>query len=158
MRSLVRIQSPRLIKLRLARRTIRGFAAPRKSEAQNRHTRPDEATALLIQNQAAMVQNQTALLRRLAEIERVTAEPFSRIETDIAAILRVLSEHSRLLDRLPEAVREKIGFKSQPRATRFMGSNPWRDPAHLSQIANSGGVASMVVSSPLLSAIQDRPS
>jgi hypothetical protein len=43
----------------------------------------------------------------------VTSERFARIEADMAAILRVLSEHSRLLERLPEAVCEKIGFKRQ---------------------------------------------
>jgi hypothetical protein len=36
------------------------------------------------------------------------------MQNDMAAILRVLSEHSRLLERLPEAVRDKIGFKGQP--------------------------------------------
>jgi hypothetical protein len=30
----------------------------------------------------------------------------------MAAILRVLAEHGRLLERLPEAVRDKIGFKT----------------------------------------------
>jgi hypothetical protein len=32
----------------------------------------------------------------------------------MTSILRVLDEHSRLLQRLPEAVREKIRFKEQP--------------------------------------------
>jgi hypothetical protein len=36
------------------------------------------------------------------------------IERDMTAILRVLSEHSQLLERLPEAVRDKIGFRGQP--------------------------------------------
>jgi hypothetical protein len=86
----------------------------RKSTTPNGHERLEEARALLIQNQAAY-------LGRLAEMERVTAERFARIESDIAAILRLLgehsrllSEHSRLLERLPEAVRDKIGFKAQP--------------------------------------------
>jgi hypothetical protein len=33
----------------------------------------------------------------------------------MAGILQVLAEHSRMLERLPEAVREKIGFKGQLR-------------------------------------------
>ncbi len=81
---------------------------------QNGHDRLEEALAILIQNQAAF-------LGRLAEIERTTSERFGRIENDMTAILRVLSEHSavlsehsRLLERLPEAVRDKIGFKGQP--------------------------------------------
>ena len=93
----------------------------RKSTTPDSHERLEEAMATLLQNQTAMVQNQTAFLARLAEMERVTAERFARIETDTAAILRVLgehgrllAEHSRLLERLPEAVREKIGFKGQP--------------------------------------------
>jgi hypothetical protein len=32
----------------------------------------------------------------------------------MAAVLRVLAEQSRLLERLPEAVRDKIGFKTPP--------------------------------------------
>ena len=58
-----------------------------------------------------LIQNQAAFLGRLAETERATSERFARIENDMTAILRVLSEHGRMLERLPEAVREKIGFK-----------------------------------------------
>ena len=60
---------------------------------------------------AMLIQNQSSFLGRLAEIDRDTSERFKRIENDMAAILRVLSEHSRLLEQLPEAVRDKIGFK-----------------------------------------------
>jgi hypothetical protein len=31
----------------------------------------------------------------------------------MAEIIRVLNEDSRMLERLPEAVRDKIGFKAQ---------------------------------------------
>jgi hypothetical protein len=48
----------------------------------------------------------------MSEMERASSERFARIEQDMSAILRVLAEHSRLLERLPEAVREKIGFKA----------------------------------------------
>lgn len=61
-----------------------------------------------------LIQNQAAFLSRMAEIERSASERFGRIENDMTAILRILSEHSRLLERLPEAVRDKIGFKGQP--------------------------------------------
>jgi hypothetical protein len=81
-------------------------ALVRKSTAENGRDRLEEAMAMLIQNQAAF-------LGRLSEMERVSSERFARIETDIATILRVLSEHSRMLERLPEAVREKIGFRPQ---------------------------------------------
>jgi hypothetical protein len=76
----------------------------RKDAPQNGHERLEEAMAMLIQNQASF-------LGRLLESDRVTGERFARIEADMTAILRVLSEHSRLLERLPEAVRDKIGFK-----------------------------------------------
>ena len=86
----------------------------KRSTSQNGHDRLEEAMAMLIQNQAGF-------LGRLADVERSSAERFGRIETemrtiqhDMAAVLRVLTEHSRLLERLPEAVRDKIGFKSQP--------------------------------------------
>ena len=82
-------------------------ALPRKPPPQNGHDRLEEAIAMLIQNQAAF-------LSRMAEIERSASERFGRIENDMTAILRVLSEHSRLLERLPEAVRDKIGFQGQP--------------------------------------------
>jgi len=69
---------------------------------------------------AMLIQNQATFLGRLAEAERMSSERFARIEADMAAILRVLSEHgrilaehSRLIERLPEAVREKIGFKTE---------------------------------------------
>jgi hypothetical protein len=84
----------------------------KKSNNSNGSGRLEEAMAMLIQNQAAF-------LGRLAESDRATAERFRQIEKDISAILRllseqgrILSEHGRLLERLPEAVRDKIGFKS----------------------------------------------
>jgi hypothetical protein len=67
--------------------------------------RLEEAMAMLIQNQASF-------LSRRSEIERTSSEQFGRIEQDMSAILRVLAEHSRLLERLPEAVRDKIGLKA----------------------------------------------
>ena len=74
--------------------------------------RLEEAMAVLIQNQAAF-------LSRMLEMDRASSERFSRIEQDMSAILRVLAEHSRLLERLPEAVREKSarwpGTPSRPR-------------------------------------------
>jgi hypothetical protein len=79
----------------------------KKAMPENGHDRLEEAIAILIQNQATF-------LRDLAEIERETSARFRRIENDMTAILRLLSEHSRLLERLPEAVREKSGFQGQP--------------------------------------------
>ncbi len=92
----------------------------RKIATQDGHERLEEAMAILIQNQAAFVGSLRDTDRRLAEYERVTSERFGRIEADIATILRVLSEqsrileeHTRMLERLPEALRDKIGFRTQ---------------------------------------------
>lgn len=96
----------------------------------NRHGRDrlEEAMALLIQNQAEFVSSVAETNRRIAENERPsvemrretdrqfaemkreTDERFARIERDMAAIIRTLAEHSRLLERLPEAICDKIGF------------------------------------------------
>jgi hypothetical protein len=71
-----------------------------------------QAQASLVQAQALLAQNQAAFLNRMAETEarmaetdRVNAERFARIEA-------ILLEHSRILRALPDAIRDKIGFKS----------------------------------------------
>jgi hypothetical protein len=77
-----------------------------------------QAQADLVQTQAAFVQNQAAFQVQLAdinrqivesnrqreEVDRINSERFVRIE----AILR---DHTRILQALPETIREKIGFK-----------------------------------------------
>jgi hypothetical protein len=85
----------------------------------------DEAMTSLIQAQAHLVQIQAATQAQIAQsnaqiaatnadiaesrrqqtkYERLAAERFARIES-------ILLEHSRILQALPEAVREKIGFR-----------------------------------------------
>jgi hypothetical protein len=92
----------------------------KKTTRSNRNNRLEEAVALLMQNQATLMQNQAAFLARVSEMDRVSSERFARIEerlgrleANMETILRVLSEHARLLEALPEAVRQKIGFKPQ---------------------------------------------
>lgn len=92
----------------------------RRRAPQNGRDRLEEAMALLIQNQAAFVGRQSEtesrhleFERRHLEFERETAERFARIEAQMAEIIRVLNEHARILEHLPDAVREKIGFKGQ---------------------------------------------
>jgi hypothetical protein len=77
-----------------------------------------QAQAALVQAQATLVQNQAAFLARASEIDarvakidvqmaetnRINSERFARIET-------ILLEHSRILLALPDAIRDKIGFK-----------------------------------------------
>jgi hypothetical protein len=90
----------------------------RKATARNGRDRLEEALATLIQNQAAFVgrlaeseHHHLEFERRHLEFERETAERFARIEAQMAEIIRALGEHGRLIQRLTEAVREKIGFK-----------------------------------------------
>lgn len=82
------------------------------------------AQANLVQAQAALAQQHTAFLAhaaeidvrvseinaRMAETNRVNSERFARIEA-------ILMEHSRILRALPDAIRDKIGFKSPPPQT-----------------------------------------
>ncbi len=52
-------------------------------------------------------------LADMSVLKRESDQRFARIEADIAAIFRELAEHRRILLALPEAVRDKIGFKPQ---------------------------------------------
>jgi hypothetical protein len=85
----------------------------KKVASANGRSHLEEAMALLIQNQAAFVTDMAAHRRDMRELERDNRERFSRIEATMSEIMHVLAEHSRMLERLPEAVREKIGFKGQ---------------------------------------------
>jgi len=71
------------------------------------------ALAALIQNQAAFVQNQTAFVaemadrnREMAELKRQTDERFARIEQTLLYL-------THMIEALPEAVRQKIGFNTE---------------------------------------------
>jgi hypothetical protein len=80
--------------------------------------RLEEAIAILLQNQASFVARMAEIdarhaeterrfvemERRHAEIERANAERFARIEA-------LLLEHNRILEALPDVLRDKIGFK-----------------------------------------------
>ena len=65
-----------------------------------------EAIALLIRNQAAFVTEMTEINRRHNELE---------VETKlmIAAIQQKFIDIDRILRDLPEAIRQKIGFKAK---------------------------------------------
>ena len=99
-----------------------------KNASSNGHSRLDEAMALLIHNQAEFVSSMADTNRRHAETERqhlenerrhleyerASSERFDRIESQMKEIIRVLTDHSRQLERLTEAVRDRIGFKVAP--------------------------------------------
>ena len=62
----------------------------------------ESAMALLIQNQAQFLSHLTEDRQR-----------FTRIETDLDQIKALLIQHDRILKDLPEAIRQKIGFKAR---------------------------------------------
>lgn len=111
--------------------------AKRRSESNGNGDKLDEALRSLVLAQALLVQNQAASQaqiaesqRRMAESERQMADYQREAARELAEYRResakyqqeaaqrfarieaILLEHSRILQALPDAVREKIGFKS----------------------------------------------
>ena len=100
-----------------------------KNQPNGRFDKLDEAVRTLVRTQAAFVQNQAAFQAEMRELERQIAERFARIEAILlehsrilgehsrilAEHTHILAEHSRILQTLPDAIREKIGFKAPPR-------------------------------------------
>lgn len=90
-----------------------------KGQPNGRIDRLEEALTRLLQSQIALTQQHGDFLTSIREIDRVTSERFARIDDRFARIenilmqhTAVLNEHTRTLERLPEAIREKIGFKA----------------------------------------------
>jgi len=72
-----------------------------------------EAVALLIQNQAAFVREIAETNRRHEETNRRHEDWMRRSDERFARIEQELDEIKRILLGLPEAVRQKIGFKAE---------------------------------------------
>ena len=68
----------------------------------------NQAMALLIKNQAALVAQHTSFLNDMAESRKA----FARMEKEFELIKAILLRHETMLERLPEAIREKIGYKA----------------------------------------------
>ena len=68
-----------------------------KKNGRSGESQLETAIAVLINNQATFIQN-------LTEVERANAERFGRIE-------QLLLRHELMLQELPEAIRQKIGFQ-----------------------------------------------
>ena len=66
----------------------------------------ESAMALLINNQAQFVSEMTDINRRYNELKQESAGRLANIET-------LLLQHDQLLKALPEAIRDKIGFKAK---------------------------------------------
>jgi|SRR5947209_8758821 len=94
--------------------------------------RLDDAMRALVQAQANLVNNQAAFEAQIIDLQRLNAERYAQIESRFAQIdsrfariesilldhsrilgehSRTLADHGRILQALPEAVREKIGFR-----------------------------------------------
>ena len=69
--------------------------------------RLEEALAILINNQANFIAQMARTDERFARIE----ERFARIESELAEIKKILLRHEQILQALPEAVRQGIGFE-----------------------------------------------
>ncbi|HMC65379.1 MAG TPA: hypothetical protein VKI65_10615 [Gemmataceae bacterium] len=101
-----------------------------------RNGRLEEAMANMARSQQTLLQNQALFVGQIAETNRRIDEQnhriderfariderFARIDERFARIEAILLQHSqilneltRMLDRLPEAVRDKIGFKPPER-------------------------------------------
>jgi hypothetical protein len=84
--------------------------ATRRSHATNNHLQ--EAMALLIRNQAAFVEQIARNDQERLKLERESKETFARIEERFSRLEAILRQHTRILEQLPEVIKEKIAFKS----------------------------------------------
>ncbi len=75
--------------------------------------RPAESGVNLQQAITLLIQNQASFVREMAESNRRHDEMKLQSERRFAAIERELAEIRRLLFEMPEAIRQKIGFKSR---------------------------------------------
>ncbi len=80
--------------------------ATQKKNGKNDQTPLETAIMVLIQNQAMFNQQIAHINADIREIERANAERFSRIE-------QLLIKHELMLQELPEAIRQKIGFQTK---------------------------------------------
>ena len=67
----------------------------------------EAALAQMLQNQAQLLQNQAQFVAQVSE----DRQRFARIEKDLDLIKALLIKHEEKLEKLTDAIREKIGFK-----------------------------------------------
>ena len=72
----------------------------------------EAAIALLIHNQAQFVQLQAQIAAESARLDRRYNEWKEESDRRFARIEALLLEHDRLLRCLPDAIKDKIGFKN----------------------------------------------
>jgi hypothetical protein len=69
------------------------------------------AQANLVTAQAGLANVQATMQANHLALERETAERFARIENELSEIRAILVRHEQILQGLPEAVRQRIGFE-----------------------------------------------
>jgi len=76
--------------------------------------------ASLVANQASFLSNQMTFPNNQATFQANfmaltvrTDERFARIEAELSDIRAILLRHEQILQSLPEAIRQKIGFEAQ---------------------------------------------
>ncbi|HTV55602.1 MAG TPA: hypothetical protein VMI06_11895 [Terriglobia bacterium] len=72
--------------------------------------RLDEAMVNLAAARASLVNNQAAFQANFMALTARTDERFARIEAELDEIRAILVRHEQILQSLPEAIRQKIGF------------------------------------------------
>ena len=77
------------------------------TKSKNGNDNLQQAMALLIQNQAAFISQLHEMSKHQVERDR----RFARIEDELEQIKAILLRHDRVLADLPEAIRQKVGFK-----------------------------------------------
>src|ERR1041384_6521373 len=86
------------------------LAEEQKRQAEE-HGELEKALRHMLQTQALHQQNQAENQRDLAESRRELSELRRQADQRFARIEAILLEHTRILQALPDAVREKIGYK-----------------------------------------------
>lgn len=87
----------------------------RRRRSASRNGALEDALALLVQNQAALVAQHTSFLADFRQVDRrfVTIDRrFAAIEQELEQIKAILLRHERILNDLPEAIRQKVGFQA----------------------------------------------
>jgi hypothetical protein len=79
---------------------------------QSTNGRLEEAMAELVRVQTSLVSNRAAFQANFLALTAQLNERFARIDTEFAEIRAILLRHEQILQSLPEAIRQKIGFEA----------------------------------------------
>jgi hypothetical protein len=80
---------------------------------QNGANRLDDAVATFINTQASFQSNMLAMQAEIRQIDVERREIERRNEAKFEKIVAILKRHEQMLRALPEAIREKIGFRRE---------------------------------------------